>query len=188
MHFQKCQLICGGGCWNLVSQALNVEETQCVSYPFEFQWSFQYCYPRKYQRFQLHFFVSEFELVSQAYPREPLAHIRAAPIAGSVHELGWQPWWGRFKALLIWWSTRIWRADALIFCLHNVWLYHRVAQRKGSQKCLAKEKRKTLLVAWSPLAELRETCGFAFQLCISDHYFYCSSSAIVNKTEIACKI
>lgn len=43
---------------------------------------------RKEQRSQLHFFVSEFELVSQAHPRETLAPVRATPIAGTAALMG----------------------------------------------------------------------------------------------------
>lgn len=182
--------------WGLLEPGL--PGTECwgnswyVSYPSEFPVGFPVLATwEKNKGLSCISLLSGFELISQAYPRETLAHVRAAPIAGSVHELGQQPWWGRFKALFIWWSTRVWITDSLIFCLQNVWLYHRVAQLNCSQKCLAKEKGKTLLVAWTSIRRSEGNLwylsffpDFAFQIIIFATFLL----QRVRKTEIACKI
>lgn len=145
-----------------------------------FQWGFQ-CLPcEKRTKVSAGFLCLWIWTWSQAYPIETLAHFRVTCIARSINGLGWQLWRGRFKSLFIWWSTRIWIADALIFCLQNMWLYHRVAQLKHRQQCLVKEERKILKVVLRSIsrAEGKPVVHQLLpRLCISDRYFYYITSA-----------
>lgn len=146
-----------------------------MSILLNFQWGFRCLSCEKRTKVLAGFLCLWIWTWSQAYPIETLAHFRVTHIARSINELGWQLWRGRFKSLFVWWSTGIWIGHALIFCLQNMWSYHRAAQLKHRQQCLVKEERSCKLY-WGPLAEWGEMCGtstLAQALYFSYFYYFC---------------
>lgn len=163
-----------------MSRPVPVETQKMYLILLNFQWGFQ-CLPcKKRTKVSAVFLCLWIWTRSLAYPMGTLAHFRVTCIAPSIYEVGWQLWRDRFKSLFVWWSTRIWIADALIFCLQNMRSYHGVAQLKHRRQCLLKEERKILKVVLRSISRAEGKLvvhQLLPKLWLSDHYFYYITSA-----------